>query len=740
MSVPMMTLHLGVLMVAAAAAALRAETTIVVNWGRHASAKAAGYSEEKVDWHDPEAADPTACTCSFAALELQHYLRRMTGRADDFQIASDRALPPTDLILIGNPAANAQTRRVLQRMGVEDRHWSALGPEGYRIKSAVLDGRQVLLIAGGGRVGTLYGVYDFLYRLGCRWFAPGSLHEEVPKIEGIGPWDVTERPAFRARGFLAWEDRGNPDFLLWMARNRLDYWCVEQRQHGLMHKLGIRMVAGLHDAEELFLNPAGAYPYAHPRFPATGNKPRDPYPVSPLYQGDADKDGKLSYFEAHPEWYALVKGKRAPGIKGMFGTNYCTSNADATTEFVKNYVQSLIDGPYRDAQMVRFWTLDGGKWCTCDACRAQGTTTDRNLLLVHRLCQEIDRARARGTIRRPIEITFLAYADVLEPPTRALPADFNQAVCAATFYPIRRCCVHNFDETGCETNALYLRQLRGWAVDPSRHYRGEIAIGEYYNVSYHKCLPLCLMHTMANDIPAYYRLGARQFDYMHVTTSDWGPRALVNYQMARQLWDVRTDCPVLWNDYFAKRYGPAAEPMGRFYTSLEQMLANITELKQWGGLASRLHKGVKDLFPNTQLRYRREQGLRCDGPTLVEMVEHGRQCRRCLEEAQSQSLLQRYRERIAEDERSLTYAQRTLDYYDECVQAFQLARAGQRDAARRHYLDAVRLAGLLRQDTRSAATSSSHANAADAFAATLATGALEHLARLLDTPLPGTNR
>jgi hypothetical protein len=122
------------------------------------------------------------------------------------------------------------------------------------------------------------------------------------------------------------------------------------------------------------------------------------------------------------------------------------------------------------------------------------------------------------------------------------------------------------------------------------------------------------------------------------------------------------------------------------------------------------------------------------------MVEHGRQCRRCLEEAQSQSLLQRYRERIAEDERSLTYAQRTLDYYDECVQAFQLARAGQRDAARRHYLDAVRLAGLLRQDTRSAATSSSHANAADAFAATLATGALEHLARLLDTPLPGTNR
>ncbi len=38
------------------------------------------------------------------------------------------------------------------------------------------------LVAGGGRVGTLYGAYDLLYRLGCRRFAPGELHEEVPQV------------------------------------------------------------------------------------------------------------------------------------------------------------------------------------------------------------------------------------------------------------------------------------------------------------------------------------------------------------------------------------------------------------------------------------------------------------------------------------------------------------------------------------------------------------------------------
>jgi hypothetical protein len=717
------TLCLGVLTAVPIPVELRAATTIVVNWGKNASAVAAGHTEEQLDWHDPEAADPTACTHAFAALELQHYLREMTGRGDDFAIASDRAALPADLILVGGPAANAQTRQMAPRLGVDAQQLARMAPEAYRIKSTAVDGRQVLLIAGGGRVGTLYGVYDLLYRLGCRWFAPGPLGEEVPKIDRLGAWDVTERPAFRSRGFLAWEDRGDPEFLLWMARNRLNYWCVEQRQHALMHKLGIRMVAGLHDAEELFLNPAGEYPYAHPRFAASGNKPADPYPVSPLYEGDADRDGKLSYFEAHPEWYALVKGRRVPGIRGMAGTNYCTSNADATAEFMKNYVQSLIEGPYRDAQMVRFWTLDGGAWCECEACRALGIPTDRNLLLVHRLYQEIEKARARGAIRRPIEITFLAYADVLQPPTRPLPAGFNEAMCAATFYPIQRCYVHNFDDPACAPNRRYLRELYGWAADPARHYRGQIAIGEYYNVSVYKCLPLCLMHTMAHDIPVYYRLGARQFDYMHVTTRDWGPRALVNYQMARQLWDVGTDCPVLWDDYFARRYGPAAAPMGRFYASLERMFANVTELKY--GLARRLDRGAKDLFPAAGLRYRRQPGVACDGPTLVEMIEHGRQCRRCVEEALGRSLPQRIRERIAEDERSLTYGQRTLDYYDQCVQAFQLDRAGKIDAARRHYAEAVRLAGLLREDRASTATSSSHANAPDAFAATLATGALK---------------
>ncbi|MGB2823680.1 MAG: DUF4838 domain-containing protein, partial [Phycisphaerae bacterium] len=533
------------------------------------------------------------------------------------------------------------------------------------IRTLRAGGRKVIHLAGGGRAGTLYAAYDLLHRLGCRWFAPGEVHEEIPRIDALGEHDVAAGPSFLTRGFHAWEDRGDERFLLWMARNRLNYWCVEQAQHAVMRKLGIRMSCGAHDAQARFLNPAGAYPYDHPRFEGDESGPADPYPVSRQYRGDEDKDGKLSFFEAHPEWFALVDGRRTGGIRGSFGTNFCTSNPQATAEFMKNYVRALIDGPYRDADVVRFWMLDVGRWCQCPACKALGTPTDRNLLLVHRLDREIKKARRAGRIHRPLIIRFLAYADMLAPPSRPLPDGFDYETCSATYFPIHRSYVFDFLDPRSGRNTRYRQQLDGWVSRPDRHYRGQLCIGEYYNVSGYKCLPICFMHTMARDIPTYHRLGARHFHYMHCTTADMGNKALTNYQMARQLWDVGTDCEALWSDYFARRYGPAAEAMRAFHESLEAMFSNVTELKY--GLALRLDRGEGELFPTPELRYERKEGGPCNGPTFLEIVAAGRTCRKLIDRA----LTARLPARIAEDERLFTYGERTIAYYHACILAWR---------------------------------------------------------------------
>lgn len=711
-----------------------ADTRIVVNFGPHLSAEVAAHSEANVDWLDADLSDDTICTECFAAVELQAFLRRVTGRATDFSIVGDDNVPPGELIVVGRPAWNATAARLAASLEIDDAAIAALGPEGYRIKTAAADGRPVTLVAGGSRVGTLYGVYDLLHRLGCRWFGPEDFHEEIPHADWRPAFDIAEKPTFAIRGFYIYEKRGGPEFWRWMARNRLNYWCVEVGDVPYLRKLGIRLACGTHDAEWLFINPASPYPYNHATFQTDEDRPADPYPISKQYRGDANNDGILSYFEAHPEWYALQDNERVPGIGKNAGANFCTSNADAAEEFTKNYVQALIDGIYRGADVVNFWALDGGKWCQCLNCQAEGSATDRYLQVVYRFDRQVKKAQSEKRLNRPIEVRFLAYADLVGPPTRALPANFDYKTCAATFYPISRCMAHEFDDPACPRNANYQKLLHGWLLDPNRHYRGQVEIGEYYNVSRYKSLPLCLMHVMAHDIPYYHKVGVSYFQYMHVTTGRWGNKSLTNYQMARQLWDVNTDCELLYSDYFARRYGLAADVMRQFYNSLEQMYGNIEPLKGWSSnLASRLQEGAAELFVEPHLRYRREPGVTCDAPSLMEMVEHGKECRALVDRAIAMPLDERIRTRIAEDERLFTYGERTLAYYDACSQAFQLGHSGRMEEARNQLAEARRLAELLREDTWSMDLSFIHDEPfpLDGFHSTYATGALGQLDKLL---------
>ena len=77
------------------------ETTIVVNVGPHSSAEVAGSAEAEVNWLDADPADDTVSTECFAAMELQHFLRKMTDRGTDFTIVDDDRPTTGDLILLG---------------------------------------------------------------------------------------------------------------------------------------------------------------------------------------------------------------------------------------------------------------------------------------------------------------------------------------------------------------------------------------------------------------------------------------------------------------------------------------------------------------------------------------------------------------------------------------------------------------------------------------------------------------
>lgn len=694
-----------------------AEIAIVANPNPFASVQQAAFAEHRVNWRDADLSDDDACTHCFAAVELQRYLRRISRRHTDFVLL------------------NSRDDWVGDALELNREHDPTLDPEGYRISTVVSQGRsraRIVQVTGGSRVGVLYGAYAFLRHLGVRWYAPGKVNEEIPyaALERLPVVNLLEAPTFRTRGFWAWEDRGNTEFFDWMARNQMNLWTDAERNHAALRKRGIKLTCGGHLHQDRFLSPRTEYPYNYPLFDGDEAKPEDPYAPSPEFAGDTNGDGKLTYFEAHPEWYGLRNGKRSANIHGDSGDNFCTSNRDALAEFTRRIVQDLINGEWRDADTINFWMLDGGKWCECEECKAVGTPTDRLLLVVHALRNEIAAARREGRLQRDVLVIFPIYAETISAPTRPLPDDFDYEGCVGTFFPIARCYVHTLDDPLCtEYNARYFKYYQDWTTDSGRHYRGSLFVGEYYNVSGYKCLPVCFKSTMQHDIPLYYRAGARHMHYMHCTTGNWGTRALTNYQLARMLWDPHLDVEALYRDYFRGRYGPAAAIMRRFYDSLERMLSNVTELKY--GLARRLDANAEQLFPRKHMQYQPSAPPDNDGPDFAEMLDSAERARALLGQAQAMDLPPRIVTRLAEDEGPFRYAYNTLHFYDALLSAIEALRREDKETARNYYEAAARWQAMLEADTVSTSLSSSHASAPNAFVASFVTNAWRRLTEAL---------
>lgn len=113
------------------------------------------FSEAQIDFrHDPEAG--ARCTISYAAVELRTHLLQMEP--------------------------DAQICFVSQRhngKAVIELHADSLTASGDAY--ALLPQKDGLLIRGAGRVGVLYGVYEFLKMQGWRWLEPGTAGEYAPE-------------------------------------------------------------------------------------------------------------------------------------------------------------------------------------------------------------------------------------------------------------------------------------------------------------------------------------------------------------------------------------------------------------------------------------------------------------------------------------------------------------------------------------------------------------------------------
>lgn len=720
------------------------QVSIVVNNGPFASVQQASAGENTVDFFDNNLSDDRACTESFAAMELFKYLPQATLiKQEQIKIIQPGILPKSgNLFLIGSRYSNPVIDKYDLPKGTQLEN-----EQSFSIRSFKENERVITIIEGADRIGALYGVYRYLEELGIKFIGLGEKGTIFPdsKITIPSGLNISENPSYFTRGFYSWNDRKtDPEFFLWMARNKLNYWTTENQPVNFLKKIGIKLSAGGHRTQGIVFNSDDEYSYNHPVFKGDENKPADPNKVGDEYKGDLNNDGKLSYFEAHPEWYGMKDGKRMKIIysdnASQTGTNFCTSNEDARKEFAKKITSQLIEGQWKYVDLFEFWLFDGGPnlWCNCDLCRqSAGSYSDRLLIVTYDILKEFDRQTKSGKLNRRVEVSSIAYHATLDPPTKPLPEDYDYKNSSITFFPIGRCYVHPFADPVCtEINQWQLKAYQGWTTGDRRYYKGSLFVGEYFNVSSFKNMPVVFSKIMAVDIPWYYNNGARQFHYMHSPDTLWGTWTLNQYLMGKLLWNVNSDAAILKDEYFNSYYPATAVTTRKFYEQLEFATANIKVFKHYvetgnGNsytLRSRLLKG--ETFPLNHLHYDEYHPVLNDGPDLAQMIDAIELAKRYIEESLLICSNPIEQMRLLEDKERFDYGYSMYRFLYHIVRTSLFHKKGDKVMASNEFAIVDKYAEELRNMVEVAHVSSADGNAPNGFEATQVVGVFNEFLKL----------
>ena len=205
-----------------------------------------------------------------------------------------------------------------------------LADEEWCVKSF---GRDVVL-AGGGTRGTLYAVYHFLEDdCGVRWWMDGDEDVPPPKPLAFAALDQRGKPFFACRNIYRFR-KSDPRTAV---RNRLN----DNGDSPIPAALG------------------GAFTYGPPYLAHTWE----------MYL-PFEKHGK-----EHPEWYALVDGKRIGGQNVAQMCLTCPGLTNVFSRWLEEFIaQGEADAAAKGVPPPRIYDIsmnDNMRFCQCEACAAE---------------------------------------------------------------------------------------------------------------------------------------------------------------------------------------------------------------------------------------------------------------------------------------------------------------------------------------------------------------------------------
>lgn len=406
----------------------------------------------------------------YAARELQTFLKQIAGAT--LPIGDDRGpLRPYEILLGDN--------RHLQALRTP-LDFRRLGDEGFTLRT--LGTR--LIIAGGRGRGTLYGVYSLLEdRFGCRWFAPSaSLIPKQPMLR-LAVLNQTQIPRLMYRD-VWYRDAFDGT---WAARNNLTSY-----------------------ASSLTPEQGGKFPLASPFVHTLG------------WLLPAE-----TYFKDHPEYYALVEGKRNPGQPDLTNPEVVR----LVTERVKQWMRA--NPQYRVFSVTQ---NDNNAWCECPMCHAlverEGGQSGPMTAFVNQVAERIAPEFPQNTL-----LTF-AYIQSFDPPKTLRPrSNVWVQLCLMEGDPNR-----------------IIQAVRGW-----RKVTDKLLLWDYVTGFTHYHIPFPNFYSFQPNLRFYEREGiAGVFEQGNYEDSDPAFADLRAYLLAKLLWNANTDVEKTIQEFTRGYYGKAA--------------------------------------------------------------------------------------------------------------------------------------------------------------------------------------
>ena len=344
--------------------------------------------------------------------------------------------------------------------------------------------------------GSLNAVYEFLRGLGMRWYMPGELGEVVPEMKTI-PLPAVDRivwPTYPLRYLVGPAYANAPrEAVLWGRRLRLNYGYellgAGQKTHGL---------SNVHARREMQ--------------------------------------------EKHPEYYALIGGKRDVKTRG---TGHVCFSSEGLQREAANYARAVFD--IYDEPTLQLSPQDGLRMCQCEKC-GKLTPSDAVWGFLDRVAREVYKTHP-GRL-----LIGAAYTSYRDPPENISRLSTNIAV--------------RINNVGRPT--LDVPERWEWYQGLVTGWQAKAASGKIIRVENNYYSTVIHPHIIARDLQAMRGISLGEMNEVsHEKAAGgqgqtWGNPGLNHlnlYVNAAFLWDADQDLDALLDEYYTLFYGPAKKEM-----------------------------------------------------------------------------------------------------------------------------------------------------------------------------------